>query len=186
MHGRPRRLGALHTVPQRLQHAEIDGGLDGPVVPADSVGFDDHRERDAAGVGGDCDSQALGFQQRRVHASGEIPHRVHRPVGLAAQLPEQRCGSRRFVLLGDSSRQAQLDLERHQPCLGAVVEITLQPASCRVLNLNQAGTPGLTQLLHSGFEALREQLVAQGEPHAGGKLRRQPAVVVPEALGCRR
>ena len=72
------------------------------------------------------DQPAVG-QQRRVHAVGQRPQLLQRLLGGCLELADASCRAKR-ILREHVLHDAQLDAQRDEPLLRAVVEIALDPS----------------------------------------------------------
>ena len=91
-------------------------------------------------------------------AAGELAQLPERALQLHAHVREQAPGALR-VALDARLDAAQVERERHQPLLRAVVQVALEPAAFRVLDLDDAGGGGRQLLARVGVgEGVGDQL----------------------------
>ena len=170
--------GVLGHVLQRLQDAEVRGGLGVAPVAPDSVRLDQDRKRGPAGLGRHRGRQSLVGQQRRVDTAGQGPQvvqgRVQPGPELAGHLPDLT------GVIGGVVEQPELDVERDQLLLGAVVQVPLDPLALGVLRFHQPSS-GRPQLVDGGLQLGGQRGVAQDE----ARLRRQVPQQLSSAAGQR-
>ena len=125
----------LGHVLQRLQRAEVDGALRVLRVAADLIRLDLHRYRAPGRLRVQGHDQAAFGQQRRVDAAGQGAQVVQRRAELCLQvgdrLPEE------VWVVGRFGQQAELDGQRDQLLLRAVVQVPLDLAPFCILGFHQ-------------------------------------------------
>ncbi|MFN8233033.1 MAG: hypothetical protein U0V56_06065 [Actinomycetota bacterium] len=104
-------------------------------------------------------------QQRRVDAAGQVAQVLEGRRRLVADLGEQRASPFR-IALDQSVGELQLDRERDQLLLRAVVDVALQASSLVVLGLHDALLRGL-QLRQPRLQVLGETHVPQHQAGLG-------------------
>ena len=156
--------GILH----RLEAAEVHRGLGLARVPLDPLGDHLGREHRAVRRGAQRLGQPAVAQQRRVDAVRELAQLAERRLDVAAQLLEHRLDGLR-IGLHELAGQADLDRERDEVLLRAVVEVALDPAPGLVGGSDDAQPGGLElrvallQGLEAGLERRVEPDVVQRE-----------------------
>ena len=141
----------------RLGAAEVDGGLDGRGVPAQALGVDGAREHGPAGRRGKGADEPALAEQRRVDAVCEVAQLAHGGLELRLQ-PVHDLPRGDGVGVAQPGRPAEVDGERREPLLGAVVQVTLDGAS----RLHRRdGQPGARLLELAGALAEASHVVAQ-------------------------
>ena len=127
----------LRRVLQRLEHAEVDRGLDLLRVAADAFGFDPGGQRGTPGRRAECLRKTAVHEQRRVDPVREVAQFLHRFLQVLADLlehPLRRLGIR----VGDLTREVHADRERHEVLLRTVVQVALDRAALRVTGFDDA------------------------------------------------
>src|SRR5689334_4521790 len=161
-----RSTGVFRHVLQRLQDAEVGSGFGVPPVAADPVRLDQDRKRGPAGLRPHGCSQPLFGQQRRVDPAGQgaqvIQCRVQAVPELAGELPDLGGVVRGVVQHGE------LDHERDELLLGAVVQVPFDPLPFLVLGPDQPPSRR-PQVVDGGLQLGGQADVAQHQP----RLRRQ-------------
>src|SRR4029453_419699 len=121
-------------------------------------------------------------EDHRVDAPGELaqlgdgqPQLLGRLVERRRQLP---VGAGRDLRAGDPEGERQI----HQPLLGAVVQVALDPAALGVAELDDAG-PGGADLLELGPDLGLEALVLDRQAGGGGDRLDQLGLVVEGCVG---
>src|ERR1700680_4446659 len=163
-----RRRRVLLNVLQRLERAEVEGGLSLLRVPPDAVGIDMDRSCRLGGLRAQRLCQTFVGKQGRVDAAGEIAKGVERFVGIAFELAEN-CRSLGGISDGKHLDDAQLDLEGDQVLLGAVVEVAFKPASLAVRGADQALSRG-AKLVDPSLQCRREPDVLQDQAGLVGEV----------------
>ena len=114
---------------QGLQDAEVRGGLGLPRVAPDAVGLDLDGKRSLARLRVQGGAEPLVGQQRRVDPAGQgaqvIEGGVQPGPELAGDLPDLT------GVVGGVLQQGELDVERDELLLGAVVQVPLDPLPLR-------------------------------------------------------
>ena len=173
-------LGVAGDVGQRLGDDEVGGRLDRRRQPLGRRLDDLDRDRGAAGEPAQRRREAAVAEHDGVDAAGQLAQLGGRRRELGHRLVEQLAGHLR-VGVELAARQAQVHGERHQPLLGAVVEVALDPAPLGVAGVDDAGARG-AQLLDLGAQLGLQPLVLQGERAARHPARvDQPPLVGQEA-----
>ena len=127
-HRRARAVRVLGRVLQRLEAAEVGRRLDLARVAADARGEQRRRQRRQQRRRAQrVDEPAIG-ERRRIDPARERAHLVDRVLDLGAE-PAQRRGALRVLAVGLLGHQLELDAQRDEPLLGAVVEVALDPAA---------------------------------------------------------
>ncbi len=167
--------GVLAGVLERLEGAEVDGGLDVVAVTSDIDEIDGRRERGSAGRRRERVGEPARHEQRREDAVGERPELGDRRLDVTLDLVDHRHRIGGVVLDG-VARQAELDGERHEVLLGPVVEVAFELAPLAVAGGHDAGA-GVLQLLvadaqfvETGLESGVELHVVQRQPDLAGDL----------------
>ena len=134
-----RRAGTrvLGGVLQRLKTAEIDGGLGLLRKPPDPFGRDGHRHRGLACLRAQGGDQPGVGEKRRVDASGEVAEVLKRARRVGLQLGQQLPGLP-GITVRRRGKQVELDRQRDQVLLRAVVQVPLKPPPRLVLRGHQA------------------------------------------------
>jgi hypothetical protein len=134
-----RRGGArvLGGILQRLEAAEVDGCLGLLREPPDRVGRNGHRHRGLARLRGQGGDQSGVREQRRVDAAGEVAEVLKRARRVGPQLGKQLPGLTR-ITVRRRGEQVELDRQRDQVLLRAVVQVPLKPPPRLVLRGHQA------------------------------------------------
>ena len=129
----------LGRVLERLEHAEVDGGLSRLRVPPDPLGFHIGGQRGAPRRGAERLGQAAVHQQGRVDPVREVPELLHRLLQVLADLLEHPLGG--FgIRLGDLTHEVHAHGEHDEVLLRAVVQVALDGARrCRVAGFDDAG-----------------------------------------------
>jgi len=130
-------IGVPGGTAQRLQRAEIHGGLDLLGVAADPVSFHRHGDRGPARLGVQGRGDAHVRQQRRVDAAGQLAKAAQRPRDLRRHLVQQRLRPR-LVVIERAGRAAELAGQAGQIPLRAIAEVAFQPLPLGVLGRDQA------------------------------------------------
>ena len=168
---RRRRLGVLRDVLHRLETREVDGGLD---RPAGSGRRRRRGARSAARTSGPgprarraapCRPAAGGRCPGPGRAGPRVPCASH--SGLAEQLARLL-----RVPLDQVVGELELDRQRHELLLRAVMDVALEPAAALVLRGDQPLLRGL-QLVEPQPSAPRQANVAQHQPRLAGEVRDQ-------------
>ena len=171
------RLGVLGDVGQALGDHEVGDRLDHGRGPAGQVHGKPDRDRHPGRHPGQRGVQPAVLQHGRVQAADQVAQFRQRGLGLLVRLGDGLPGafSRRRLHPG----HAQVDRQRHQPLLGAVVQVALQAAPLGVGGVDHPG-PGLREPLDAVLQLLsaagaqqrpRDEGVQRG--HAGGQPRRR-------------
>ena len=159
------RVRVLDDVGQRLGDDEVSGGLDFLREPAvqSQVELNRHRRSLCERVERGCES-AVG-EHRRVDPARELAQ-----LGLRlAQRRDRPVEQLDRRLLGDPAAQhLQLERERHEPLLGAIVQVALEPAAGLHRRLDDPA-PGCPELVQPGVEVGLEPLVVEREHGPGGR-----------------
>jgi hypothetical protein len=150
----------LGGVLERLEAREVDGALDLRRVAVEPVRM--HGDLQVASMGGVAERvHETAFNEYRGHqATRERPHLVHRVVDLAAQLT-QAPGGALGMGLHEVARELQLDPERHEPLLRAVVKVALDAPTFEVGGRHDPPAR-LLQLPQRRAKLRLEALVLQG------------------------
>ena len=139
---------------------EVRGGLDRGEEALVGQRAEAHRRVADLGERLDRSGESFVGQHRRVDAAGELAQLVER----GAQL-----GDGGVDLIADlGAQQPQREREHHQPLLGAVVEIALEPAALGIAGLDGTGARR-AQLLQAGSSLRLQPLVVERQP--GGSAR---------------
>ena len=131
-----RRLRVLRHVVQRLEGAEVDGGLHVQREPADPVRL--HRDRNGrlAGLRLQGGGEASVREQRWVDPPRQIAKVFECRVRFLLEFPGERL--RAFgVAIGELLEQPELHGQGHELLLGAVVDVPLQAPPLLVLGAHQ-------------------------------------------------
>ena len=131
--------GVLGGVLEALETAEVDGVLDSLGVAADPGVVDADGDRRAARHPGEREGDPALREGLRVDAARHGAQLVDRRVDLGAEALEHR------PLLGSVDllpRERQVDPQRHEPLLGAVVQVALDPPPLGMPGLQDAGLGG--------------------------------------------
>ena len=123
-HDGTRALCVLRGVLQGLATAEVDGTLDLGCVPAHALSGQRGRERTRCRRLRERLDETAFEQEARVEAAGQRPDVRHCLVHVPHQLVKPLCALR-GVARDFLSRELELDRERQQPLLRAVVQIPL-------------------------------------------------------------
>ncbi len=134
-------LRVADDVGQRLGDDEVRGRLDRDGQLRVGGGEDLDRHRGAACQPFERCLEAVVAEHRRVDAAGELAQLGGRLVELRKGFVQQLAGRGR-VVVELAAHQAQAHGQRHQPLLGAVVEVALDPAAFLVPGLDDAGARG--------------------------------------------
>ena len=129
-------LRVLRGVLQRLEHAEVDGGLELLRVTADSVGLDPHRHRCLPRLRLHGGREALVGKERRVDPAREVPQGLERVAQPALEIAKQLQLLLRLPA-DEGGREPRLDGEGDELLLRAVVQVALQAPSLLVLSRDQ-------------------------------------------------
>jgi len=127
------RVRVTNSVLQCLHGAEVRGDLDFAGVARCSAVEHGDIEVGAARLRGQCSGQPLGLQQRRVDAAGDVAQRVDSQVGDTHRVGQPRSHLAGTLPRRNRAREPQLDLERDQLLLGAVMQVTFQGMPSPVL-----------------------------------------------------
>ena len=141
----PVGAGVLGGVGQRLGGHEVGRALHRRRRALRDVDRQRHVHRRGVGQRGERRLQTAVGQHRRMDAAGQVAQLAQRLLGAGAGLGEQLAGPLGIVgelLLGHAQAHAQ----RHQPSLGAVVEVALDPAKLAVLDVDGTGPARLQRL----------------------------------------
>jgi FtsX-like permease family len=170
-----RAAGVLGRVLQRLQAAEVHGGLDLKAVPAEARrGHGDRQGRAAAGGAQRLAEPAVG-EQRRVDAVGEVAQFLDGGLDLVGELVDHQPGRLR-VVGHEVAGKPEVHGEGDQVLLRAVVQVALNATAFGVRTRHDPG-PGaaqlvglLTQLVEGGREGGVQPGVVQREADLAGEL----------------
>ncbi len=112
----------LDRVLRSLEDAEVDGGFDGRGEPSDSLVDHANSDRRPGRHRADSGRQALVGEHRRIYAAREGSQLVYGELDICADRCElsAHVGQRRFL------GHLQFDLDRYQPLLRAVMQVSLQ------------------------------------------------------------
>ena len=130
-------LRVAGDVGERLGDDEVGGRLDRRRQPLARRLEDLDRDRRAVGEAAERRRQPAVGEHGGVDAAGQLAQLGGRLVELLHRLVEQ-LGGRRRVGVELVAGQAQVHGQRHQPLLGAVVEVALDPAPLGVAGLDDA------------------------------------------------
>ena len=169
-HGGRGRGGVLRDVLHRLEAREVHGRFDILRVPGDRVGADLDRQTRLPRLRLERRDESLVRQERRIDAPGEVAEILQRGVGLALELADQLARLLR-VPFDQAVGELELDGERHQLLLRAVVDVALQPPALGILRGDQPLLRGL-QIVQSRLERLGQSHVAEHESGLGTPDRR--------------
>ena len=155
---RERGVCVLGHVGQRLRDHVVGGGLDGVRQPLhgqrNELGGDRRARRQVVERAG----EPLVAEDRRVDAARQLAQLLERAVELNAHVGEQALRGL-WVALDARLDAAEVERERHQPLLGAVVQVALEAAAFGVLDLDDAGGRGRQLLARVGVrERVGDQL----------------------------
>ena len=145
--------GVLAGVLHRLEAAEVRGGLGLFRVSAGKVDLDRTRQRQPRRGGAQRLAKPAVAQQRRVDAVRELAQLGDRGLHVAAQVLEQREHGLGVAVLGDLAGQPELDRQRDEVLLRAVVQVALDGAARRVGGGDDAQPRGLQLLVALGSSA---------------------------------
>jgi hypothetical protein len=120
------------------QAAEVDRRFDVARVTTQPLGLDVHVEGAAAGRRPQRLGQAAVHEQWRVDAMGEVPQLLDGVLDADGQ-HVQHLGGRLRVVGQQVPGEAQVDGQRHQVLLGAVVQVPLDLAALGVGGGHDAG-----------------------------------------------
>ena len=164
------RVSVLAHVGEALGHDEVGGGLH--LVREALLGRLEDLDRHGRARGEILQrgAQATVGQDRRVDAAREVAQLLEREVRLLPRAADQ-LGSLRVALLGTSLRHAQIEGERDEPLLGAVVEVALDAPPLAVGGGDDPRA-GVLELRHAGGE---HRVGVRAEQQAG-----EPGVEPPE------
>ena len=131
--------------------------------------------------------QAVVGQQRRVDAVGQLAQLLDGQLHVVGQLAEHLAGPVR-VFGHDVAGQAQVDGQRHQVLLGAVVQVAFDPAAFGVPAGDDAG-PRFAQLVRllaqrvqRGLQRGVELGVVEGQADLAGQLGQHAVVLLGEGV----
>ena len=144
------RVGVLDDVGQRLGDDVVGGRLDRRRQPLGGRAGDAHRDRRALGQCRQRGLQPLLGQHRGVDAARQLAQLLQRRLQLGLGAVEQRTGAL-GILLHPRLRQPQLQRQRHEALLSAVVEVALQPPALGDADIDEP-RPRALQLGHAGAQ----------------------------------
>ncbi len=159
---RPGRGGlrVFGNVLQGLQDAEVSGGLGVAGVAPDAVGLDQDWQRGLAGLRSQGWPEPLVGQQRGVDPAGQGPQVIERGVQPAAELAGDLPD---FAgVFGGVFQQGELDGERDELLLGAVMKVPFDPLPLLILCPHQP-PPRRLQIVDRGLQLGGEADVAKDQ-----------------------
>ena len=163
------RLGGLRVlghVGQRLAHDEVGRGLDRLGQALVERDVDRDRQRRAVGDGLDRRAQAVVGEDGGMQAARQLAQLLERAAELVAGAVEHR--AQRRVVGHAAGRQAHGERRRHQPLLGAVVQVALQAPALGVAGLDDAHARGGELLARLGVgDRLGREVGEVGDPELG-------------------
>jgi hypothetical protein len=140
--------GVLERVLQRLQAYEVDGGLDIGRVTSKTLGIELGMKRRMGKRPMQGISEPALLQQSRLRAMYELAQVIERLLRLVGQLAEHvRPGG--GLVCDTLGSEPEMDAQRDQSLLGAVVQIALQPAALLLAGPHGAQSRG-AQLAQGG------------------------------------
>jgi len=137
----------LGHVGERLGDDEVGGRLDRGRQPAD-VRLDRHGHRASGRERRERRVQAAVGQDRRVDAADELAQLREGRLRLLVRLVEQAAGRLGVAARELVARHAEVERERDEPSLDAVVEVALEAAPLLLLRPNDRGA-ALLELAHT-------------------------------------
>ena len=160
-------LGVLGRILKRLETTEVDGALDlGRIAPQTPRG-----QRRGKRTGGsrlrERPDQTAFDQEARIEPVGQGPNVGHGGVSVLNELAKP-CGTLAGIALDKLAGELELDGQRQQPLLGAVVQIPLDTPALLVGRRHDAASRSL-ELPQRGAQLCFEPLVL--ERHLGEAMR---------------
>ena len=155
-------LGVLRRVLKRLVAAEIDRTLDlGGIAPQFARG---ERRRERASRGGlrECLHQTALDEEAGIQPVGERPYVGHGVLGVLHELPNP-CRPLEGLALNNVAGELELDGQRNQALLGAIVKVPLDAPALLVGGRHDAASRGL-ELPERGAQLGLEALVLERHP----------------------
>ena len=175
----PGRLAA--DVGQRSDAGEVDRALDLRGVAPDAFVLDRAAQRRAPRGRAQRLDQPAVAEHRGVDAVGDGAHLVDRLVHLGAEQLELGRGLRRLVLEA-FALQRELDAQRHEPLLGSVVHVALDPPSRLVGHGDDPGAR-CRQLPDRGGQPAHEPAVLEDHERVGRRGLQQRRVLRERGVG---
>ena len=171
-----RRLRVLGDVGQRLGDHEVGRALDRSREPLVALARRASRAAARASERLERGLEPAVGEHRRVDAARQLAQLLEAGVELLLRLVEQL----RELAVRALARRAQQQGERHEPRLGAVVQVALEPPALGVAGLHDP-CPRRTQLLHELRDVLRNRPPrnANGVSQAAMKAAQQAASPAP-------
>jgi hypothetical protein len=160
-------------VVERLRHGEIRGGLDRGGIPPVFGPEDLDGQRGGVGECRQRGSYARLGQYRRIDPVGEFPQLLQDVLGFPDGPGESHLGWGIPLLAYAGACEPDVVGQRQETLLGAVVQVSLQPAAFTVSGLDDPGTGG-AEFLQLGEQFRLQPLVLQAEPDSGPDLAFHP------------
>jgi hypothetical protein len=129
---RSARVRVLRDIVQRLEAAEVDGGLNRLGVAGVVDHVDRHRDRHLPSLRLEGGTEPLVGEERRIDAPREVAQIVESSFGVSLDVAEQ-FGALGGIPFSQLLGEPGLDGKGDQLLLGAVVEVALDPPSLLVL-----------------------------------------------------